>query len=272
MTMTSNTQTYLQDLGIERSVTGLALLKELQSRHIARYTFNSLAVVLGQEIAVDSESVFNKIVAQGHGGYCFEHNKLVFDILQDMEFDVRIVLARVVFSNPGADMPRTHRMTLVSLEDGDYIVDTGFGHFTARYPLKLEVGLEQDQGDGLYRIARSEDGDYCCQVLKDGDFMTLYTFDLNRYTEADCRSGNFYSYRHPDAVFVNNLVVCRNLRNDNLSLRNGEFHRIRNGETEITRINTERELHQILTQVFELNVDLPVAAYLFDRFIVNKRV
>ncbi len=52
---------YLADLELTAS-RDVAFLGELQSKHIARYSFNSLAVVLGQEISLEVDAIFNKIV------------------------------------------------------------------------------------------------------------------------------------------------------------------------------------------------------------------
>ena len=50
-------------------------------------------------------------------------------------------MAKVIY-NRDVDVARTHRITLLNLDGDDYIVDTGFGHFGARFPVKLQLGLE----------------------------------------------------------------------------------------------------------------------------------
>ncbi len=263
------TQAYLADLDLSASSLDVDFLRELQSKHIARHSFNNLAVVLGQDISLELPIIFHKIVEKRRGGYCFEHNKLVFNVLAELGFEVRLLLARVVY-NKDADVPRTHRITVLNLQGEDYIVDTGFGHFGARYPVKLELGLEQDQGDARYRIIKNSQGDYCYQVFKDGDFFTLYIFDLHHYSEAECLPAHFYSHQHPDAAFVNNMVVCRKYFNDIQSLRNGEYYRIQNNQTEITKITSVKILHQIFTEVFELDLDVAIAEFLFSKFITQQ--
>lgn len=266
MTLTDIRKGYLDDLNLSLESTGIELINQIQSSHISKYTFNSIAVVLSQEILLDSESVYQKIVKQARGGYCFEHNKLVFDVLTDLDFDVRILMARVVY-NKDVDVPRTHRITLLTIDNEQYIVDAGFGHFCPRYPIKLDIGLEQDQGDACYRIEKNDQGEYCFQMVKEGEFFTLYTFDLSRYTEADCLTGHFYSHKYPQAGFVNNLVVCRKNYDDIRSLRNGEFHHIQNGETEITKVTDVGDLQEKLNQEFELDLDVAIVEFLYKKFV-----
>ena len=263
------TQAYLVDLALSPEQLDIDFLRDLQSAHIARYSFNSLAVVLNQEIPLDLPILFTKIVEKHRGGYCFEHNKLVLNVLSELGFDVRLLLAKVIY-NRDVDVARTHRVTLLELQGEQYIVDAGFGHFGARFPVKIDLGLEQDQGDSVYRIIKKTQGDYCYQVLKDNAFFTLYTFNLNHYSEAECLPAHFYSHRYPEAAFVTNLVICRKYFNHIQSLRNGEYHQVQDGETTITKISSAKQLYQLMTEVFELDVDIAVSEFLFSRFIENK--
>ncbi|MGH1372127.1 MAG: arylamine N-acetyltransferase family protein [Cellvibrionaceae bacterium] len=256
----------VDDLDSDRSALKVDFLNQLQSRHIAQFSFNSLAVVLGQELPLDLASLFEKIVIKGRGGYCFEHNKLIFNVLETMGFDVRLLLARVTY-NRDVDSARTHRVTLVTLGEDQYIVDGGFGHLGARKPVKLTLGLEQIQGSERFRIIKDTSQLYYhYQVFKDGDFFTLYTFDFNHYTEADCSVGHFYSHRHPDAAFVNNLVICRKYSDRIDSLRNDELHRVDSEGTSITKLSSSHDLHQALTGVFEIEVDVAISEFLFSKF------
>ena len=130
-------------------------------------------MVLGQDISLELGAIFTKVVEKRRGGYCFEHNKLVLNVLSQLGFEVRLLMAKVIY-NRDVDVARTHRVTLLNLDGDDYIVDSGFGHFGARFRVKLE----QDQGDTIYRIIQNSQGDYCYQLFKDDFFFTLYTFSL----------------------------------------------------------------------------------------------
>lgn len=260
---------YLNSLNIAERTPSLALVKQLQQRHVLAYTFNNLAALLQEPMPLEPEFLLDKIVRQRRGGYCFEHNRLTFEVLRALGMEVRILLARVLY-NTEEDRPRTHRISLLSLPgegNQQYIVDTGFGHFGARFPLKLAPGLVQEQGDNCYRILQTENGEYDFQILKEGAFFTLYRFDLNRYTEADCLTGHFFSHRYPEAAFVNNLVVCRKYDDYTLSLRNGELHQLARGESQVERVADADMLHSILQQRFELDLDLAVTQYLYQRFV-----
>ena len=269
MTNVQIAQSYLADLTLNESPLDIDFLNKLQSKHIAQYSFNNIAVLLGQELPLDPESLFIKIVERRRGGYCFEHNKLVFTVLSALGFDVRLLLSKVIY-NQDIEVARTHRVTLLTLAGEEYIVDAGFGHLGARFPVKIALGLVQDQGDAQYRIMKNDHGDYCYQVFKDGDFFTLYTFDLYHYTDSDCLLGHFYSHKHPNAAFVNNLVICRKFFNEIQSLRNNEFHQVKDGITQTTEIMTVEQLHQLFIDVYQLDIDIAISEFLFHKFVVPK--
>ncbi len=268
MQLSKMTRGYLEDLSLNPHTLDLEFLQNLQSQHIARHSFNNLAVILGQELPLDIEHLFNKIVEKKRGGYCFEHNKLVYQVLEELGFEVKLVLARVVY-NRDVDSPRTHRVTLLTLNGDEYIVDAGFGHLGARFPVKLTLNVSQDQGDGDFRIIQKESGIYHYQVLKDGAFFTLYTFDKNHYTDADCTLGHFFSHRHPQAAFVNNMVISLKGFNNIHSLRNHEYFHIQGDETTVSKIQNSQMLHEMLTGTFSLDVDIAVAEFLFSHFVVK---
>ncbi|WP_353410725.1 arylamine N-acetyltransferase family protein [Pseudoteredinibacter isoporae] len=265
---------YLKDLQLQacdaaKNEEAIEFLKQLQSRHVATHSFNSLGVVMGGELSLALEDLYQKIVLNRRGGYCFEHNKLIYEVLEELGFKVQLSLARVTY-NREVDAPRTHRITLVTVGSDTYVVDGGFGHLGARFPVKLECGVSQPQGNESFRIVEKDRGHYCFQTLKEGEFFTLYTFDRNTYTDSDCLLGHFYSHRHPDAAFVNNLVVSRKFSDCIHSLRNGDFHVIRENETSVTQLADRDALHEVLTETFELEVNVAVSGFLFSKFIAQQ--
>jgi N-hydroxyarylamine O-acetyltransferase len=84
--------------------------------------------------------------------------------------------------------------------------------------------------------------------------------------------GHFYSHRHPDAAFVNNLVVSRKLPEVTYSLRNAEFHTITGSDTQVTPVDDAQRLHTLLTDVFELDVDMVISEFLFERFVLADKL
>jgi N-hydroxyarylamine O-acetyltransferase len=130
----------------------------------------------------------------------------------------------------------------------------GFGPLCPREPLLLDTQEPQDQGDAVYRIIQPDLGRYLLQKYISDGWFTLYSFDNGIYSEADCLCGHHFSSTHPNATFVNNLLVSRKAYDDVRVLHNGEFHHIRQGTTDITRVSSEDHLGDILLQEFGLGL------------------
>jgi N-hydroxyarylamine O-acetyltransferase len=77
---------YFRRIGYEGSTEpGLATLAALQSCHAGRIPFENLDVLLGRPIRLDPESLQRKVVHEGRGGYCFEHNTLFQHVLRSLD-------------------------------------------------------------------------------------------------------------------------------------------------------------------------------------------
>lgn len=268
MGLSSSLQNYLADLGlVVPDQPSIEFVKALQERHVARYSFNSLAVVMGEEISLELGAISQKIVSRGLGGYCFEHNKLTFELLTALGYDVTLKLARVLNNNLEREAGRTHRVTLVRLDGVSYLVDTGFGGNGPIAPLRIETNTDQVAGLDRYRVLSTDKGEYDLQVVKDDDYFTLYHFDSATYTDADCELGHFYSHKHPQAVFLKNLMVTLKKKNQTVALVNSELiTRDQQGERK-QRVESPDALGAVLTAEFGLVLNAAVVEHLFIRFL-----
>ncbi|MDX2368725.1 MAG: arylamine N-acetyltransferase [Colwellia sp.] len=268
MVNTKTFEVYFKRLNIEPQQPSLLMVSELQKKHIAEFCFNNLAVLLKRPISLDITDIIDKIVVQNKGGYCFEHNKLINDALFSKGFNVRCLIAKVI-NNQEIDSPRTHRICLLEWEGEQYLVDVGFGPNSPREPIKIEPGNVSVQNRLTYRIVVNAHQDYQLELVTENGFFSLYTFNLHRYTEADCMIGNYYSSQHPNAVFVNNLVASRILPEVTLSLRNDQYHRIGSKHTEVLKINDHFQLKAIIKDDFNIEISEDEANSLYQKTCVK---
>ena len=254
---------YLHALGLQRCNPSLAFLSNITRRHVAEFAFSSIGPLLGDKLPLDIEALVQRIIVRRRGGYCFEQNGLMFEVLKELGFSVSLYLARVIYNqdiHPGL----THRISLVEIEGTRYVVDVGFGPLGPALPVNLSGELCQD----TYRVFRIDEyagGDLHMQTLKDGEFFSLYRFELTRYGQADCELGHFYSHRHPSATFVNHLVVSKIMDREVLSLRNHEFHIITESGQKSRRIEDPLQLEVILNTEFGISVTRAECRQLFSK-------
>jgi N-hydroxyarylamine O-acetyltransferase len=256
------TERYLEALGLQRQAPELGFLQEITRRHVASFAFSSVGPRLGDSLPLDLPSLYQRIVERRRGGYCFEQNGLLFEVLVELGFDVQLSLARVIHNrdvHPGL----THRISLVQIDGRTLVADVGFGPQGPRHPVPLSPE-PSPQRDRVYRVAERHPGEYHLQLAKDGDWYSLYRFELSRYGQADCELGHFWSHRHPEANFVRNLVVSVIGDDQFHALRNREYT-LSGGPGEQTRVLADAaELRALLAGTFGVRVSADEAQRLFD--------
>lgn len=191
-------------------------LAQLQAAHRQAIAFENIDVLLGRGIRIDSDSVFDKLVMRQRGGYCFEQNRLYADMLAEIGFRLRPLMARVRLAVPeGLVPPRTHILLLVELEDGFWIADAGFGgSYVPVMPLR--DGVEAQTPDGARHRLRhigKPDGEWVLERAgsrtgTDGraedheDWQAQYTFDLAHVADTDLEQANHWVSTWPQSRFV----------------------------------------------------------------------
>ena len=238
------------------------------SRHVAQFPFSSIGVRLDDPLPLEPERLFERIVARRRGGYCFEHNGLLFAVLSELGYHVTIRLARVI--NNVDHLPGlTHRVAHVRIGDMTYVVDVGFGPAGPSMPVAMPA-LNADEtepwADGqTHRVIERRTGEFHAQHLHNDQPFSLYRFDLGTYGQADCELGHFFSHRHPDAVFVNNLVASRILDEEVRSLRNRTYRLVRSDERDVVEVEVSDadQLTVLLRNDFGLSVTDDEGRHLF---------
>lgn len=259
---------YLKTLNLHNSELDFHLLNELVKGHISTFPFSSAGCQLGDDLPLDFTSLYQRIVVNRRGGYCFEHNGLLFTILEELGFAPQLFLARVIHNKdiyPGL----THRITIVKYQGQQYVIDVGFGHLGPTRPIPIS-GEKIIDGTKTFRIAEIEPGQYHMQVFKDDDFFSLYRFELVRYGQQDCELGHFYSHQHPQAVFVNNLVASLITENETRSLVNLQYWLITEHDTTIHDIQEAKEFEHILVKEFKLQFSEQECQQLFEKLATSK--
>lgn len=268
VTRTDITDHYLRTLDVRKRKPDLEFLNEIIQCHVAQFAFSSVGPQLGDDLPLDFEALHQRIVFRRRGGYCFEQNGLLFEILKTLGFSVRLYLGRVIYNediHPGL----THRITLVDFGENRYVADVGFGPLGPSRAVNMS-GDVSSEDFRVFRVTERQPGVFHLQTLKDGRFFSLYKFELVRYGQADCEVGHFYSHKHPDASFVNHLVVSRILDHEIYSLRNHEFSVMSQSGEQKSLVDSSALLHSILKDRFNLNVSNIESEQLFTKSVKNR--
>lgn len=247
---------YLQRLGFDAPpAPTLETLRQLQLRHTGVFPFENLTTLSGEPVLIDLPSIEQKVLHDGRGGYCYELNNLFLALLQSLGFDARAISGRVVMGQPeGAWTARTHRLSLVIIDDVRYITDVGFGGMVPTAPLLLDSRAEQLTPHEPYRIDLHVDG-FTLRANVAGEWRAMYIFDLQRQEDIDFAVGNWYVSTHPESTFAKQLMVARTGEGWRRTLNNGSFaiHRI-GRDSERREVTDVQELIGLLGSEFGIRV------------------
>lgn len=231
----------------------LPTLTTLQHLHLSAIPFEALDVLGGKRVLLAIPSIMEKLVARRRGGYCFEQNNLFAHVLTELGFEVRRVMARVLWHHdPDAPRPpRSHLALIVTVSGQEWLVDVGFGGSVPDRPLRLESGERQETLHDSYRFQPGREG-RLLSVLRDGEWTPAYELTPGVVEPLDLELANWYTSTHPDSSFRKALVVSRCTKDARFGLYERQYSiRHRGGQSQ-QRTLSEEDLVLVLKSDFQL--------------------
>lgn len=186
MAVKVNLNAYFERIGFSGSIAPtLATLEAVHALHPAAIPFENLDPVMGRPVLLDQASLEQKMLHKGRGGYCFEHNTLLMNVLRDLDYTVRPYAARILWQQPeGGARMISHMVLVVDIAGTGYLCDVGMSSFLLTAPIKLRDGAEQQVGNDLFRVSRENDR-WRLDVQREGEWAGVYHFDLLEQTEVE---------------------------------------------------------------------------------------
>ncbi|MFE7562864.1 arylamine N-acetyltransferase [Kitasatospora sp. NPDC057500] len=180
----------------------VATLTALQRAHILGIPFENLDIILGRGVQLDLETVQNKLVTLGRGGYCHEHNLLFAAVLERLGFSLTRLLCRVRLGNaPGQVQSRSHSVLIVEVDGQRYLSDAGYGCLGPLEPVPLVDGAVSEQDGWKYRI-HQEGPITALQMLNNDVWVDSVAFDTTLFHPVDFTMANFGSSHYPRSPLV----------------------------------------------------------------------
>lgn len=198
--------TYLHRIGYHGPLTPTGrTLAALHRAHIAAIPFENLDIILGRGVAVDLDSVQNKLVDRRRGGYCYEQGVLFGAVLERLGYTVDRLLARI-----GADKarprPRSHMTLHVRAQGEQWLADVGFGAGLLE-PLPWEDTGPHQQGGWTYQLVPDGESHWQLRERTGADWTVLYSFIGEPAHAADLEVANHFTATHPSSPFTGQLIV-----------------------------------------------------------------
>lgn len=263
-----NLNAYFERIGFAGSIApSLSTLELIHALHPATIPFENLNPLLGLPVNLDLAAIEKKLLWDRRGGYCYEHNLLLMAVLQELDYSVRGLAARVLWNDPTAiDRKPTHMLLAVDISGATYIVDVGFGGMTLTAPIKLKADVEQPTPHETYRLTGGEP-DWRLEARIGEEWKVLYVFDASEKTVEDYAPSNAWLSTSPESGFRKELRVALSPSGKRLALRGNRFSVHVEGEQSESRLLTSvAEMREMLSGTF--GIQLPSAELLDPRLEV----
>jgi N-hydroxyarylamine O-acetyltransferase len=230
-------------------------LQGLQLAHMLHVPFENLDIGLKRPIRLTEEALWNKIVIQKRGGFCYELNGLFAALLREIGFAVTYLNARVFREGkPGIDFGHLALLVQIPDQPGRWLVDVGFGD-SFHEPLKFDEPGEQIQGLRAYRLEQTDEGYITWQRNYDGMWERRYFFDLvPRRFPADYEAACLYHQTSPQSSFTRGGIISRATPEGRVSLEEARLILTKNGQRSERPLQSKEEYRALLKKYFDVTL------------------
>ncbi|TCS96773.1 arylamine N-acetyltransferase family protein [Hazenella coriacea] len=248
-----NVSTYLNLIGIQSvGRPDQSVLSLLQENHLLHVPFENLDISLQRPIRLSLPDLYEKIVGQRRGGFCYELNGLFDWLLRESGFITSLISARVRRKDSSFGPEFDHLALLVHL-DQPYLVDVGFGD-SCRHPLPL-TGEEIEDISGRYRVISDHvPEEYVLQKQIEGDWISELRFTTHPYELQAFTPMCEYHQTSPASSFTQRKVCTIATPEGRVTLTQ-DFMTITRGEQkQKSPILSESQFHEELQHLFGITL------------------
>jgi N-hydroxyarylamine O-acetyltransferase len=253
---------YLERIAYRGSRTPSAnTLRNLHLAHLQSVPFENLDILLRRPILLDHERLFQKIVVQRRGGFCYELNGLFAALLRALDFQVTYLSASDAHVDGSYGPEFDHLALLVQIPEDQgtqsasgWLADVGWGD-TFCVPLPLAVGIVQEEGARAYRL--EHDGIYhiLWQRHASGEWERNYRFTLEPRQYGDFEVMCQYHQTSPQSLFTQKRLCTRATPEGRITLDDRRLITTINGQRQERALTGEDEFWALARSHFSIELD-----------------
>jgi N-hydroxyarylamine O-acetyltransferase len=248
-----NVAAYLKRIEYSGQVTPSAeTLRDIHRAHLFAVPFENLDIGWKREIRIDQQAFLRKIVEHRRGGFCYELNGAFAALLQEIGFRLTLLSARVPCAD-GSDGPEFDHLTLGVDLGEPWVADVGFGDCFID-PLRLQIGVEQEQDAGVFRIVEEAD---CLRLERrdmESGWRTEYLFSLTPRRLEEFSQMCHYHRTSPESPFTRKRVCSRATPDGRITLSEMKLITTRNGRRDELLLKSHEEWRVALRDHFGMQL------------------
>ena len=254
-----DTKAYLDRIGYTGVVAPtLECLKALMTAQLRTVPFENLDVFHGhKEPSLNTADLFEKIVKNRRGGYCFELNGLFQKLLEAIGFSCSSHIGRIGHGQQFR-YPISHRVIVVGMAGERWFCDVGFGGPVPTEPVKIRLDMPFDSSNGHRYIFTKNGLEITLSLVENGQNSPVLSFVEQPADPVDFLSLNAFCAHSPIEPFIHKQMVWRTTENGRCAL-DGNLLRIHeNGTVKEREITTETMLREVLSERFDITYSDPL--------------
>jgi len=226
-------------------------LINLHEHHVFNVPFENIDIYYRRLFSLEIERIFEKVVLNFRGGFCYELNSIFDVLLRQIGFNSKIISARIIGDYGALGPEYDHMSVFVECNNKKYLADVGFGHLFIR-PLEIRSGIQSD-GRNFFMIQEINTQDYVVSMSSDKiNFYKKYRFNLREVSIENFVDICLEKQTNPSSYFVKNIICTKPTIQGRLTIKNGNLIEQKNGVRTEKLIRNEYELRTELRNKFDI--------------------
>jgi N-hydroxyarylamine O-acetyltransferase len=246
-------QSYLKRIKVLTNIqVDLSTLFILQKNHLLNVPFENLDIHNGKEIKLNPDLLYQKVVMNKRGGFCYELNGLLYHLLKEIGFEVKLISGRVYQKDANYGPEFDHLAIIATINGDHYLVDVGFGKFSLE-PLLLKMNCILEDQFGQFEFDRYDTEYFRINQRTNGLLNPLYIFkDLARNLE-DFEDMCHYHQRSAESSFTKNKVISIVTSNGRITLTESQV-KVTTEAVEKVLVHDPNQFDHMLNQYFNIKI------------------
>ncbi len=220
-------------------------LRSIQAAQVYNIPFETFDIAMGRPIVLTFKNLFNKLVKEKRGGYCYEVNALLYFALEALGFKMRLCVANLADASGNLVTESVHMVLIATLQK-EWLVDVGWGDgFVAPFCLDTPYDLQE------YRIAKVDVGYTLYHKEK-----KLYYFTTTHRPLDFFESRNLYHQTSAHSPFAQEIFCCLPTPGGSKTIRGTIYVQKEDGKKTEKTIETDSEYRSLLRSGFGLSLEV----------------
>ncbi len=229
-----DTQLYLDRINFHKKiVVTKEVLFELQKTHLLNVPFENLDIHYGKKISIQPNDIYQKVIIEKRGGFCYELNGLFHQLLKKIGFNVKLISAQVHIKKGEYSPKYDHLAIIATIDNQKYLVDVGFGKFSLE-PLKIEINQKIKDNFGQFKFDKYDSDFFRINEIVNNDLIPQYIFKIQESKLSEFEKRCDFHQTSKDSHFTQKKVISIAKENGRITLNNTRL--------KITHLGIEKEI------------------------------